>query len=244
MKKSDIKTFCINPGNDKLIWGSKFITQNRYLPILKLTSLIDKNPLILAGNNYSNSKSNNIPSIFYPYHNGNIYTVYNQTKRFGVYTGFYSVIIVKNQKNSNYNYVIDCNKVKELYKTDAEYDILVLGTVDVNCYKKFVAKNSSTFQLNKKRVTLLVSEKVWKNDAYCSQHYIRSLRKHIKNFIKLSTEQGMIVKIVPHDYLNQFIDSKNPRLKATSLTTIKEIECDVKEALFSNPNTITDFGWK
>jgi hypothetical protein len=146
------------------------------------------------------------------------------------------VIGIKNQNRKNINYVVNSTSIPIKRKYSANYDILVLGVVDRNYLKKQNLSSANFFVFDRKKITLLVSDKVWKNGSYCKQTYSTTIRKYIIDFIKSSENQGMTIKVVPHDYLNHFIDSEGVKLKTNSLLKVKEIEHEVKDAFFSNLN--------
>lgn len=239
MKKADIVRFRVETSFNN-VWDSKFITQNRYAPMLMINQIVYSNPLLLNKSDNVRWGNYKLTSNFFPNSNGRSSKIISLRRTvsnvYWIYTGFYSVICIKNQSYKNLNYVVNSRYASIKNKYTADCDVLILGTVDRNYLKRKDLKSVEYFVFDRKKITLLVSEKVWKNDSYCKQNYSTVLRKYIINFVKSCEFQGMTIKVVPHEYLNRFIDSYGIRLKTNSLLKVKEIEHEVKDVFFSNLN--------
>jgi hypothetical protein len=235
-------TICTPIQRNDSKWRDEFKIQGRYYPMLKFSHLSCTNPLNIRGvpNRELIRYNKNICYNFFPKSSNSTVRIYNQRYNFTVFTGFYSIIGLKNEKKINTNINLSTKDLN--YTLFADYDILVLGVVDKVYAKNLIGNYSfyNSFTLNSKRITLLVSNQVSKNEFYCKSVYNSTLRKHILKFLKTSELEGIKIKVVPHEYLNQFIDSKDGVfLKTNSLTKIREIETDVKNAFFSNFNLET-----
>lgn len=253
MRTKDIITFTTsNPTEysykySSLKWSDKFQKIHRDVPILYLRNAVNNNPMRLSNSSEYNSKY--INRVFHPLYSASQATFYKSIRdrrtheyghiTFNLFTGCLSVIGLEKIQLLNTNIRIKETVDRFIHKYDIrpdKYDILVLAVVDSNYLRKRESSSNSILNFNKKKITLLVSkEKIWKNGKYCKEKYTGSLRTYILNFLKQSEAEGMTIRVVPDSYLEQFIITGIP-LQTNSLMKIKEIEKEVKNAVFTNIN--------